>query len=196
MKTIVPIVEGHGENDAVGIILRKMLEEHPNISTSKPVRQHRGKIVKPGELEKAIRLAMRTRKHADGILILLDADEDCPGKLGPALLDRARAAYGHIPISVVIAKREFENWFMGSLEAFRGQWGIPHDAEIPEDPEDIDSKGRISKLMGVKYIETLHQAKFAAKLDLKLCKEWCPSFDKFCRDVEWLIQEINARERT
>lgn len=118
---IVAIVEGKGDVKSVPVLLSRILRlmnvytVHPD----KPIKQPRQKIVKEGELEKAIvDLAMKKRRNAGAILVLLDADDDCPALLGPELLRRAKHAT-HLPVAVVLAKREFEAWFFGVPGVFQ-----------------------------------------------------------------------------
>jgi hypothetical protein len=132
---IVAIVEGHGDANAVPVLLSRILRfmnvdaVHPD----KPIRLKRQRIVKEGELEKAItQLAMKKRRNAGAILVLLDADKNCPALLGPELLRRAQRVT-HLPVAVVLAKKEFEAWFLGCLESFRGFMGIP--ADVPSSRE-------------------------------------------------------------
>ena len=72
--------------------------------------------------------------RAGGVLVLLDADDDCPAALGPALLERARAARSDVPISVVLANREFEAWFIAAAESLAGTHGFPADLTPPLTP--------------------------------------------------------------
>jgi hypothetical protein len=113
---IVPIVEGQGEVEAVPILLRRVLHSQTaySVDVRRPIRVKRNQVVKPGELERAIELAA-LQPNCRAILILLDADDDCPAVLGPELLLRAQAARPDVPCSVVLAKSEFEAWFVGSF---------------------------------------------------------------------------------
>jgi hypothetical protein len=72
-----------------------------------------------------------------GILVLLDADDDCPAELAPALLNRARSARPDRRVSVVLAKREFEAWFLASAQSLAGRFSSPADMEAPDDPEGV-----------------------------------------------------------
>ena len=95
------IVKGHGEVEAVPILIRRIAGKlYPDLSIviPGPIRCSRDKVVKPGELERTVELA--ARKIGDG---------DCPAQLGPALLERALRVHGNLPIAVVLAKREFES---------------------------------------------------------------------------------------
>jgi len=51
------------------------------------------------------------REDCAGILILFDADDDCPAELAPTLEEWAREAAGEIPCAVVMANREYEACF-------------------------------------------------------------------------------------
>ena len=94
---VAPIVEGQGEVECVPILLRRIWYELLSgeyVEIVKPTRAKRHLIVKSGELEKTVRLALEKLINPPGssdpalILILLDADEDCPRALGPNLRKR------------------------------------------------------------------------------------------------------------
>lgn len=192
---IVPIVEGQSETRAVPVLLRRVFAEKGNfaIQIAQPIRVSRYKVVKPNELERSLELAKRRPKGCDAILLLLDAEDDCPKDLAKELLERMCQARGSSPMSVVIAKHEFENWFLGSLESLRGVRGISKTAESPNDPEKIrDAKGHISALMphGQRYIEVDDQPAFAATFDMQAARNNCPSFDKLVRDLQSLLKQI------
>ena len=194
---IVPIVEGHSEVASVPILLRRILEGlgHLELTSTiaRPIRVKRNRILKEGELESKIGLARRVRSSCSCILVLLDADDDCPAELGPELQNRAREAHSDLRISVVLAKREFEAWFLGSIESLRGKCGIPHSACFKGDPElPRDAKGRLSKLIegNRHYLEVVDQPSLTASFDLQACRDRCPSFRKFERDVKSLFNAI------
>lgn len=193
--SIVSIVEGHGEVKALPALLYKLLEhfEASDVQVASPIRIPRGKLVSPGELERALELAQRRRKNAGAILVLIDADKDCPALIGSDLLKRARKAI-HLPVAVVLAKKEFETWFLGCLERFRGFMGIPCDVSAPHRPEDLGGKGTLERFMGgVDYLPRIHQVDFVRKMepeDLALCQKRCPSFKKLTRDVKFLLESM------
>jgi len=123
-------------------------------------------------------------------MVLLDADDDCPAELGPELLKWLKKAHGDLSAAVVLAKREFEGWFLSSLESLRGVRGIASDASSPPNPEEIrGAKERLSTYMVRRrnYLETTDQPALAAQFDLNLARQRCPSFEKFMRDFERLI---------
>jgi hypothetical protein len=189
---IVPIVEGQSEVMAVPVLLRRLLSElqRYDVMVARPVRVHRSSVVKEGEIERAVVLARRNRDGCDAVMILLDADDDCPAELGSELLTRIKEAHGDLSAAVVLAKREFEGWFLSSLESLRGVQGIVDDASSPPNPEDIrGAKERLSAYMVQRrsYLEITDQPALAAQFDLNLARQRCPSFEKFRRDFERLI---------
>ena len=87
------IIEGHGEEQAVPVLVRRIqqtLREDIQLEFQR-LRVPRHRMVKPHELERAVELAARLAIPPRGILILVDADDDPPCILGPKLLQRAKA---------------------------------------------------------------------------------------------------------
>lgn len=188
MGNIFCIVEGHGEVGAVPILIRRVCDalnitKYPNILH--PMRVPATKLVKEGELERAVELGARKLGEGGAILILIDCDDGCPAIMGPDLLRRARAVRPDRKISVVLAKREYEAWFLASAESLRGKRGIAADIVAPPSPEAIrDAKGWLSGFMG--YSETTDQPALTAQFDLQAARS-ADSFDKFYREVSAIL---------
>lgn len=192
MQRIASIVEGHGDVRAVPILLRRIAQRlFPGSAVEflRPIRVGRYKIIKPGELERAVELAARQTGDRGSILILLDAEDDCPAELGPALLERAIDARRDRDIRVVLAKREYEAWFLAAIGSIAGSRGIDQRAAPPDDPEMIrDAKGWLTahRPSGWIYRETLDQPALSAIFDLEAARA-APSFEKLWRDVSRLL---------
>lgn len=190
------IVEGHGEVDAVPLLLRRVaLAIRPGLSlhVEQPLRVSRNKLVKPRELERTVELAGRRAGPQGAILLLLDSDDECPAHLAPLLLSRARSTRSDLAIGVVLAKREFEAWFLAAAESLRGKRGLSPNLTAPEDPESIRrAKEWLTAHMepGRKYVETLDQPALAAIFDLELARR-ASSFDKLYRDVASFLAQIS-----
>jgi hypothetical protein len=187
---IIPIVEGHGEVEAVPILIRRIAHSLGIFDTKvgKPIRCPRDKVVKEGELERALELAAKKVQGSGQILVLIDAGPDCPAELGPRLEARARRARGDIPSAVVLAKKEFEAWFLASLGSLKP------DATPPADVENIQgAKERLSSLIGLPYSETADQPAFTAQFDMNSARVNSPSFDKCWRAVESLLEAEYGR---
>lgn len=191
MRRIVAIVEGHGEVLAVPTLLHRIATRVAPDETIivSPLRVHRSKIVAPGELEQAMALAVR-RIGSDGcVLVLLDADDDCPAQLGPHLLERATGAAPNHAVSVVLAKSEYEAWFLASATTVAGHLGIRSGFSPPAEPEAVrNAKGYLTDQMprGQSYSPTKHQQELTRALDPDLARS-APSFDKLWREVASLL---------
>src|SRR5207249_4556468 len=110
-----------------------------------PIRQARTKLVKKDELHKAVRQALNKLNHADWtdgaklLLILLDADEDCPAVLGPQLLAYARECHSSEPMACVLAKVEYETSFIAAAESLGAYLTLPVEETVPTAPEQSRS---------------------------------------------------------
>lgn len=142
-------------------------------------------------LENAVELACRKLEQVTGIgavLVLLDADSDCPAEIAPDLLRRVRGVRPGIRASVVVANCEYEAWFLAAARSLRGVF--VDEAEPPDDPEVIrDAKGFLRQnLMSPdsRYSVTVDQPRLTARMDLDEART-SPSFDKLCRDLDGLF---------
>ncbi len=189
------IVEGHSEVEAVPILIRRIAASlYPEllIDTLRPIRIPKNKVVKEGELERGVELAARNITSQGGIFIILDSDDDCPAQLGPELLCRALQVRSDLPIAVVLAKHEFESWFLAAAESLQGQRGLKSDLQSPDNPEAIRAaKGWLKQRMesGETYRETLDQPALTARFDLDRARH-ADSFDKCYRGIVYLLDEL------
>jgi len=195
-KALVTVVEGHGEVESAPLIIRRLIIERsiPSINIATPFRSKRHLIIRDGHLEKVITTILTVRENCGGILILLDADDDCPAQLGTSLQTRAQKVTS-VPIRVVVANKELEAWFLGAKESLRGVRGIKHNATTPVHPEEIrGAKEHLTENMseGRSYLEVDDQPAFAEKFDWRISQQVCPSFDKFVRSLDWLFDRISS----
>ncbi|MYE89822.1 DUF4276 family protein [Candidatus Poribacteria bacterium] len=189
------IVEGKGEVEAVPILIRRIAEDlYPEllIDIPRPFRVSRNQVVKMGEIERAVDFTAQKIDDQGAILIILDSDDDCPAQLGPELLCRARQVRNDLPIAVVLAKHEFESWFLAAAESLQGQRGLNSDLQSPNDPEAISgAKEWLSQRMegtGT-YSPTADQPGLTARFDLDQARH-ADSFDKCYRDIVRLLDEL------
>lgn len=191
------IVEGDGEVQALPVLLRRIAAvELPGTvpTVLPPWRVSRGSLVHPvkGELERAVQAVAQKIKQQgaerNGLLVLLDSDDDKPCELGPSLLKRARQARGDMALSVVCACREYEAWFLAAADSLKGQCGLPESLSAPAHPEAIrDAKGWLNRQMPRGYAERTSQVELSKHLDLALARQRATSFDKLYRDVRRLL---------
>lgn len=179
VPVIAPVVEGHGDVEALPVLLRR-LGPHlgaGHLQVPRPYRMPRTQLVRAGRLEVAVWLQADLVPARGGVLVVVDADDDCPATLGPELLHRAQGARPDKRIGLVLAKRELEAWFLA---------GLP-DQDRPDDPENVrGAKERLKQLRG-RYRPTANQAGLAATFDLDRARRHAPSFDKLCRELIGLI---------
>ena len=183
--TIRPIVEGHGEVRAVPQLLRRLCTEAEayEIQIGKPIRQKRPQLLREDSLRRAVRLAM-LQPDCSAILILFDSDDDCPKELAPTLEGWAKAEAGAVPCAVVMAHREYEAWFLASIESLRGKRGIAADAEPHARPETPrDAKGQLGRRMapGQNYSPAIDQTALTAQFDMAVAHQRCRSFRRMAK---------------
>jgi hypothetical protein len=191
---IASVVEGPSEVESIPILLRRLLVKFgaAQIKPVRPFRVKRNRVVREGELERTLQQVVLDRENVGCILVILDADDDCPAQLGPSLLERCRQAT-KLPVAVILATRELEAWFLGAKESLVGIRDIRADAVAPDEPERVrGAKERLSQNMrgGRRYLEVDDQAALAERMDLEMACQRCPSFDKFVRDVGRLVAAV------
>ncbi len=179
---IQPIVEGQGDEAAVPLLLRRLRNEAQawGLEVGRPHRKRRTQLVKKDSLQMAVRVAT-LRENCAAILVLFDADNDCPKQLAPTLEQWAREAAGGKPCALVMANREYEAWFLGSMEALRGRAAILPDATSHPNPEaPRDAKGELERCMarGASYSPTVDQAALTAHFNMEDAYRRCRSFQK------------------
>lgn len=190
---IAAIVEGHGECEAVPILIRKIAQDIAPDFVPKvlsPFRVPASRLSKEGELERTIILAANKLQGRGGIVVINDCDDGCPAEDGPALLKRAKTARNDLPISVILAKKEFEAWFLAAATSLQGERGLPNNLVPPKDPESIrGAKEWLSDRMppSKSYTETTDQAAFTAMFDMKAART-ADSFDKCYRDIRHMLE--------
>jgi hypothetical protein len=190
---IVSIVEGRGEIEAVPILLRRLLLLAPPgqpWDVQPAIRIPRGRLLKVGELERAVDLAGRRVGGKGLVLVVLDSDDDCPAELGPRLSQRA-ASGRFANVLVVLAKREFEAWLVAAAESIAGKRGLPEDLSAPQDPEAIrGAKEWLSDRMGAsgRYSPTLDQPALTAEFSIEAARARSPSFERCCRRIETFLR--------
>src|SRR5262249_2770414 len=140
-----------------------------------------------------VKLRSKAKKDAQArplLLILLDAEDDCPKTLAPRLLEVATTALpGDVPVSCVLAKRMLENWIVAGASTLDGVNGLPNPLPPRDQFEDrsgvawLEAQLR-SKRKTRKYKKTDDAEVFVRAMALQECRDNAPSFDKLCREPE------------
>lgn len=192
----IPIVEGQGEIEAVPILLRRFAERSDiyYIKVNPPVRIKSGSFLNDEEyFKKYIELTAEKARQANGVvLIMLDCEDNCPGTLGPYLLNKAKSMRPDVEYIVILAYREYETWFLAAIASLAGKFGIPDDALPPPNPESIrGAKERMSRLMEGGYDPVNHQAELTSAFDIDAA---CVvhSFARCCARIKSYLESASA----
>lgn len=155
---VAPIVEGHGEVQALPILVQRVLQElraDASLRVNPAIRVKAASFFNDHNyFAKHLELAARKAKpHPQGsVLILLDCEDGCPAEVGPDLAAKAATLRGDVPIMVTLAYREYETWFLAAARSLRGVAGLPADLEPPATPESIrDAKSWLAERMPAGY---------------------------------------------
>ena len=190
MRRLVCVIEGHGEREAVPVlcnrVIRTLLRDVSDwYIDEEPVRQPRSKLVdecipSPNRgpntdgLNRA--LAMAAAREPDSILVICDADDDCPRAWGPAVPSALPRGNRTVAVRGVMASREFESWIL---------WNFPkldrkRVKAIHPDKSPRDAKKALGQLVPG-YSPTTHQLDQTRGLDLGSVWASSDSFDKLVR---------------
>ena len=179
---ILPIVEGTGDRYAAPVLLRRVLRERMrryDVGILRPmVTKGRGRLV--NRLEDFLRYARR-EPGCSAVLVLLDADDDCPKELGIRLAIRAANA-PPMATAVVCAKPQYKNWFLPSES---------YDGEV----EGLrNAKSWLTSRMppGRVYKETANQASLSDSMDLEATFRASRSFQRLCHALEELVASVDG----
>lgn len=192
------IVEGRGDDKAVPVVVRRVgLIEAPEhtVIVDTFVRRDRGKLVQQKLLMTDIEFTARKLDGDGGILVVYDADDDCPARLGPTMQTWAQSARPDVPIAVVLAMREFESWFMAAAESLGGRLSFPSKLEPHPEPEKVrDAKGWLTSRMPrpKSYSASVDQPELARHFDLGLARTRSDSFDKCYREITRLLRALTS----
>lgn len=109
---IYPIVEGHGEVEALPVLLRRLLNEAHchNIGIGRPIRRNQSQLRSKEGIQAGVKLA-RLQPECSAVVILFDGEDDCPKELAAIVRQWANEVAQGIPCDVVVAYREYETWF-------------------------------------------------------------------------------------
>lgn len=203
MRNIVPVVEGPGDVEATPVLIRKILTDHIkcyDIAVSKPKRAGgRSALDRAGGIEKFIEYASIT-PNCGGILVLVDADDDCAPEWAEGICVRCKQVGVDVPIVVVCAVREYEAWFLASLDSIKGN-SIRGSLTFNQ---DAYFEGNLEEIRGVKewithqlppgraYKETTDQASMSARTDIPVALSNSRSFRRLCHAIEELQSAMNS----
>ena len=194
MKLIQPVVEGHGEEEALPVLLRRLCKEARAwaVKIGSPIRRPRNKLASEHGAMQAVAIARR-QPACEAILIAFDGDRDCPAELGPKVRGPAAAAAGGLPCEVVLPHREYEAWFLAAIESLRTHDLIRTNAASHPNPEQPrGAKGQLKERLaaGRIYSPTKHQAALSASFSAELAYRRSRSFRKLTTSFGSLLKAM------
>lgn len=186
MTTIACIVEGDGEVRALPVLLRRLAESRGifDLRIPPPIRVHRDQFIRRDE-EFRRKLLLATAKSDGGtVLILLDADDDCPVSLAVDLTRRALEVSGKSAVLAVVAQREYEAWFLAAAGSLAGKRGLQEGLAAATDSDAVrNAKGWLSERMPKgRYHEVSDQPALSALFDIEQALAGSRSFRKFVKE--------------
>jgi hypothetical protein len=193
MKQLVLLGEGHGENEALPLLVRRILRETngtafllpqaPALRTKQPVRWNRSKG-EPDFSEWHKRIQLAAQKSRNGaVLAVFDGDFSnyppgssssfCAATAARMLaVEAAKAGAGVIcSLAVVFACVEYETWLIAGAESLAGKLlpdgrgGLPRGTVSPSGPPESHGKGWLERVWPG-YKPALHQKELTELVDL------------------------------
>lgn len=183
--TIASIVEGHGEVQALPLLLRRIAAElfSVHVHVPPPHRVKRNQMTTGDLLSRAARTQVSRVTGTGGVLVVADADKDCAVRLANELRESAKP----VEVEVAVAVCEFGSWFLAGVESLRSHRAMGDAASFAGNPEDRrGAKEALSALMTEPYRETLHQPAFAAIVNLRQAQR-IRSFNRLVSCVHRLV---------
>ncbi|HHC24661.1 MAG TPA: DUF4276 family protein [Desulfobacterales bacterium] len=193
MPCIIPIVEGQGERDAVPLLLRRILHQHQlwHWSAARPIAAGNLNKLKK-KLGQFVTYAQK-KKDCGGILILLDLDDGCPAEEAADLAEQVRSLYLRSPVAIVFAHREYEAWFLASMEVIARNNADRFPANLKYEG-DVEGRRGVKEWLthqmppGQKYKPAVDQAGFTNLIDIDLARQRSRSFRRLYHAVQKLVQ--------
>jgi hypothetical protein len=187
------IVEGDGEVKAAPVLIRRLLNALAvyGLGVGRPVLAKRTQLVQETGLRNAIRKA-KVYRDATAIIILFDSDKDRARDLVPSMTAWAQTEAPPVPWAIVMARCEYEAWFLAALTSLRGKHGVPSNATYDRPPEETNgAKGIIKDLIrGTYNYAPADQEALSAQIDLGQCYRNSSSFRKLVKELCRVLGEI------
>ncbi len=175
------VVEGHGEIEAARVLVDRLWRDLklPPIFWEVPKRAPHSVLKTKNGVERMCEL-LRSEKNCSAALFLRDADDDddCPATNGPLTASWIDSLDLPFPTAVVLARREFEAWFLPSLPRMAGQ-RLPSGSTLLQTTYDGDFEERrgvkewLTKSLFPKnkaYKPSLDQTALTRLVDFELCR--------------------------
>ncbi|MDN4615140.1 DUF4276 family protein [Leifsonia sp. F6_8S_P_1B] len=184
-------MEGHGEVLAMPSLVARVAREAYGrfdiVPQHSPMRVKRGRFSpRFSDYERALQLVSVAH---ESVLVVLDSDDDDPEQLASDLEARASECVSHRRVLVAPAVREFEAWFLASIDTMAGREAVKPDAQFQTNPELLKGpKNHFASLLinGV-YSESVDQKRYASLIDVDTATKRSRSFARLVDAIGQLI---------
>lgn len=214
-RTIALIVEGQGEEASLPALVARYFHHrgfddfapHPEPICTKTCTRIKGDYDRRDKRGIEFFIAQALRAQCDGILVLLDGDDECLSRsrdrrpaLGVELLARARKVAGNTPVSVVVANRQYEGWFIAAWPTIQPELEDPSGLEVSEKERlEVEKRagwaGKLEALLGRKYNKRLDHPVLSRHLPFDgEALRFAPSYHKLLHELDRLVRVIRKRE--
>jgi hypothetical protein len=219
MKKIVLFTEGEGDDDAVPVLVQRLITDidrtywqhlaiDANVFRIGGIERITG--TKRDQWDKKLKAAAK-RPGMAGVLVVLDGDANqvegqpfCAGRTAALLASRARDIGGGtlFSLAIVFARREFESWLLAGIDSLAGKplsdgrpgvrAGASFDARAVED-HPRDAKGTLNTFLDSGYKPTVDQRELTRLVDLDMIRRCnLRSFRRLESAVKELCEGIKA----
>ena len=185
---VFTIVEGKGEVMAVPKLLHRLWEANiklPPLRTGKrPFRVDRDGFINNQKMRREYlnKAGHRARHCCGGVLILLDAEEECCYDFVHGdKIKKIHADIGEIladvPHFFALAEKGYESWLVAGFGGNNTEKGVSEKWLNA----NKDKTGRVKN-----YRKTVDQCELTSQMDIQRARSVNPSFNRFCeRFLEW-----------
>ena len=201
---ISPIVEGETEDKCLEPLLQRIWNEE--IQSSMRLQVFSAIVSKRDQLlsdkhsqllesveRAAIRLKSKLQRDVGSsgiVLLLLDAETDCPIQLANKLLSRCKR--DDIQLACVLAMKMFENWIVAGASTLAGFNNLPDTLPACVNPEEVHGSVWLDKQMRLKdatrkYRKTDDAREFVRRMNLVDAHNNSRSFRKLCKELRSLL---------
>lgn len=196
MIHIYLIVEGHGDEKAFPLLIRRVFSEtllRHDVGISPPFRLPKDRIMRKSFLERALTLAdlklneLVGSEDSGAIIITRDSDAECPVSISAEISRMLSDIHTNHPTYCAVCTQEFEAWFLQPTADFRSHRDCNPTFPVVDNPDLITSpKSHFERLFlqpGRIYSETTDQPKFTSYIELHQPKS---------RSLQHLIKTLTA----
>lgn len=194
MKRVQVLIEGHGEESAAQLLIRRIATESFQLfdwDVLRPQRRRGIAALLGNDGRDLARYQRVAESDADRVIWLLDHEDGC----FVASLEKVKSVLHEIgvmrPTAIAFLEREYETMFLQDSACCEDLYGVPA-AKFYAERGRRDAKGAISRALGhgSAYKPTLDQARLTHRLNFATLRAESPSFLHLERVIRWASGDV------